>query len=108
MRYPAAEKLEIIHIVERSHLSARQTLDKIGIPRPSFYRWYDIFLDGGFDALEDKHSRPSRVWSRIPDKIRNRIIDMHLKSRNFPLVNRLLSLLIHKITLSLKPVFTDC
>lgn len=38
MRYPATEKLEIIQIVEQSHLSAKQTLDKLGIPRPTFYR----------------------------------------------------------------------
>jgi len=79
MRYPASEKLEIIHTVEKSHLSARQTLDKIGIPRPTFYRWYDKYLDGGLDALEDKYSRPSRVWNRIPDKIRSRVIDMALE-----------------------------
>ena len=30
MRYPASEKLEIIRIVEQSHLSARRTLDQIG------------------------------------------------------------------------------
>ena len=29
MRYPAAEKAEIIKLVEQSHLSARQTLDRI-------------------------------------------------------------------------------
>jgi len=79
MRYPASEKLEIIRTVERSHLSARQTLDKIGIPRPTFYRWYDKYLDGGPEALEDKSSRPSRVWNRIPNKIRNRIIELALE-----------------------------
>ena len=47
MRYPASEKLEIIRTVEKSHLSARQTLDKIGVPRPTFYRWYDKYLEGG-------------------------------------------------------------
>jgi len=79
MRYPASEKLEIIRTVEQSHLSARQTLDKIGIPRPTFYRWYDKYLDGGREALEDKSSRPSRVWNRIPDNIRAKIIDMALE-----------------------------
>lgn len=54
MRYSASEKLEIIRTVERSHLSARQTLDKVGIPRTTFYRWYDRSLDSGFDALEDR------------------------------------------------------
>ena len=33
MRYPAAEKLEVIQLVERSHLPAKQTLDMLGITR---------------------------------------------------------------------------
>ena len=78
MRYPAAEKLEIIRLVEQSHLPARQTLDKLGIPRPTFYRWYDRFLTHGVEGLEDRTSAPSRVWNRIPDDIRDRIITMAL------------------------------
>ena len=37
MRYPAAEKLEIIRLVEQSPLPVRHTLAKLGIPdgRPS-------------------------------------------------------------------------
>ena len=31
MRYPASEKLEIIQLVEQSHLPVRRTLDKLGI-----------------------------------------------------------------------------
>ena len=38
MRYPAAEKLEIIRLVEQSHLPVRRTLAKIGIPATAFYR----------------------------------------------------------------------
>ncbi len=41
MRYPPSEKLEIIRLVELSHLPARRTLAQLGIPRTSFYRWYD-------------------------------------------------------------------
>ena len=33
MRYPASEKAEIIQLVEQSHLPAKRTLDKLGIPR---------------------------------------------------------------------------
>ena len=32
MRYPASEKTEIIRLVEQSHLPARRTLEKLGIP----------------------------------------------------------------------------
>jgi transposase-like protein len=38
MRYPATEKLEIIRLVEQSHLPVRRTLAKIGIPPTTFYR----------------------------------------------------------------------
>ena len=31
MRYPGSEKLEIIRLVEQSHLPVRQTLAKLGI-----------------------------------------------------------------------------
>jgi hypothetical protein len=41
--YPASEKLEIIRIVEQSHLPARRTLDQLGIARRTFYRWYDRY-----------------------------------------------------------------
>lgn len=78
MRYSASEKLEIIRTVERSHLSARRTLDKIGIPRTTFYRWYDRYLDGGFDALEDKRPHPGKPWNRIPDTVRQQVLDLAL------------------------------
>ena len=78
MRYPASEKLEIIRIVEQSHLPAKQTLDKLGVARRTFYRWYDRYLEGGPEALEDRPSAPSRVWNRIPDAIHDQIIDLAL------------------------------
>jgi len=39
MRYPASEKLEIIRIVEQSHLQAKRTLDQLSVARRTFYRW---------------------------------------------------------------------
>ncbi len=79
MRYPASEKLEIIRLVEQSHLPAKRTLDKLGIPRTTFYRWYDRYLAGGLAALKDKSPKPGRVWNRIPDDIREKVIDMALE-----------------------------
>ena len=78
MRYPASEKLEIIRIVEQSHLPTKRTLDQLGVPRRTFYRWYDHFLEGGPEALEDRPSTPSRVWNRIGDDIQNQIVEMAL------------------------------
>ena len=79
MRYPASEKLEIIRLVEGSHLPTKRTLDKLGIPRTTFYRWYDRYLSGGPEALEDRSPKPSRVWNRIPQPIREKIKDLALK-----------------------------
>ena len=79
MRYPASEKLEIIRLVEGSHLPTRRTLDKLGIPRTTFYRWYDRYLSGGPEALEDRSPKPSRVWNRIPEPVRERVKDLALK-----------------------------
>lgn len=57
MRYPAPEKLEIIRLVEQSHLPVRTTLDKLGITRATFYRWYDAYRRSGPEALADRPSR---------------------------------------------------
>ena len=78
MRYPACEKLAIIQLVEQSHLPVRRTLEKLGIPRATFYRWYDLYHTGGLEALGDRSPRPDRVWNRIPDDIRERIVQLAL------------------------------
>lgn len=78
MRYPASEKLEIIRIVEQSHLPVSATLKQFAIPRATFYRWYDLLQTGGPDALEDRQPRPGRVWNRIPADVRGRLVDLAL------------------------------
>ena len=79
MRYPASEKLEIIRLVEPSHLGVGSTLDKPGIAKTTFYRWYDRFLAFGDGGLEDRNSSPGRVWNRIPDDVRGQIVDLALE-----------------------------
>jgi len=79
MRYAASEKLEIIRLVEESHLSARQTLAKLGIPRTTFYRWYDRYLQRGEAGLQDQSPKPKHVWNRIPDEVRHKVVKLALK-----------------------------
>lgn len=78
MRYPASEKLEIICLVERSQRPAKWTLDKLGVSRPTFYRWYDRYLKHGEDGLVDRAPMPRPVWNKIPDTIRAELLDMAL------------------------------
>jgi len=51
---------------------------KLGILRSTFYRWYDRYQAGGPEALEDRPSTPRQVWNRIPDEVRERIVDLAL------------------------------
>jgi transposase InsO family protein len=80
MRYPAAEKLEIIRLVERSHLPVRRTLARIGVPVTTFYRWYDRYREHGPEGLEDRSPRPGRVWNRIPEPMRERLLAFALEA----------------------------
>ena len=49
------------------------------IPRSTFYRWYDLYVDGGLDALADHSPRPRSVWNRIPDARRDDLIEFALE-----------------------------
>jgi putative transposase len=79
MRYSASEKHEIIGLVEKSTLSVRRTLAQLDIPKSTFYGWYDRFVQGGIEALEDGVPAPKRVWNKIPDSIGESIVDLALK-----------------------------
>jgi len=79
MRYPASEKLEIIRLVEQSHLPVTRTFAKLGIPKTTFYRWYDRYLAFGEAGLEDRSPHPGRVWNRIPDEVRDQIVKLALE-----------------------------
>jgi transposase-like protein len=79
MRYPASEKLEIIRLVEGSHLSARLTLAKLGIPRTTFYRWYDRYLQRDEAGSQDQSPKPKHVWNRVPDEVRRKVVKLALK-----------------------------
>jgi putative transposase len=65
-------------LVEQSPLPARHTLAKLGIARATFYRWYERYRSGGPEALNDRSPQPDRVWNRIPDGVRDKVIQLAL------------------------------
>ena len=79
MSYGAAEKLEIVRLVEHSSLPVRRTLAQIGIPRSTFYAWYERYLARGAGALEDGQPAPRRVWNKLPDTIAQAVVGLALK-----------------------------
>lgn len=76
MRYTKDEKMEIIRIAERSELSLRQTIRELNVSKSTFYNWYNRYLEGGPDALEDRKSRTA--WNKIPDSYRAKVIEVAL------------------------------
>jgi transposase InsO family protein len=81
MRHSQAEKMEIIRIVEQSHLPIKHTLKELDIASSTFYDWYRRYQEYGYDGLADKSSRPGRIWNRIPEQERKKVVQ---KALEFP------------------------
>ena len=79
MRYRASEKREIIDLVERSSLPVRRTLNQLGIPKSTFYGWYERYREGGDEALADVRPSCGEVWNRLPEQIRESILTLALE-----------------------------
>jgi len=79
IRYTSEEKLEIIRLVEHSELSIKQTLEELDVPRSTFYSWYKRYQEKGVDGLKNKSSKTKQFWNRIPDPVREEIVDLALK-----------------------------
>ena len=64
MRLTAAEKHEIIRLVEGSDLSVRRTLRELGVHRSTFYAWYRRYQAVGAAGLV-RPPAARRHWNRV-------------------------------------------
>ncbi len=78
MRLTAAEKQEMIRLVEGSDLPVRHTLRELQVPRATFYTWYRRYAEGGLNGLTPRPSVARRYWNRIPPRVRQRVVDAAL------------------------------
>ena len=69
MRHTAAEKYEVIRLVEGSDLPVRQTLRELQVNRSTFYVWYRRYTERGRAGLHPKPSAARRYWNRIPPRV---------------------------------------
>ena len=79
MRLTAAEKEEIILLVERSDLGVNRTLKQIGIHKSTFYNWYKAWSERGPDGLKAKAGYKRQQWNTIPQKERNLVVEVALE-----------------------------
>lgn len=83
MRFTKSEKMEIIKLIDGSNISANKTLKELGVPSSTFYKWYKKYLHGGFDALAVNKRSQRRVWNKIPQEERNRVVEIALNKESF-------------------------
>ena len=79
MRFTQNEKYEIIQLVEDSELGVNRTLGELDIPKRTFYNWYGKYSKHGYDGLAPKRRTANSQWNRIPDQIRNEVVELALE-----------------------------
>jgi transposase len=79
VRRTASEKLEIIRLVEGTELPIRATLRQLGVPRSTFYGWYQRYVEQGFDGLRDQKPAKRPRWNAIPDQVQQQVLDLALE-----------------------------
>ena len=79
MRRTAAEKAEIIRLVEESDLPIKRTLEKLDVPRSSFYHWYLRYQESGLEGLQSKKTKQSQFWNKIPVQVREEVVELALE-----------------------------
>lgn len=79
MRFTQDEKYEIIRLVEDSELGVNRTLQKLNIPKRTFYNWYGRYKESGYDGLAPKKCSVNTQWNRIPDEVRNEVVELALE-----------------------------
>lgn len=56
----------------------KKTLAQISVPKTTFCRWCDRHQTFGETGLEDRRPHPGRVWNRIPDDVREEVVELAL------------------------------
>jgi len=65
-------------MVKESPLSAKQTLKELAINGSTFYKWYQLYEQGGYDALRTDYQPPKQFWNEIPPWEKERIVKIAL------------------------------
>lgn len=79
MHLSQSEKYEIIRLVERSNLGVIRTLKELKINKTTFYKWYNAYLEHGFDGLARKQSKRLGTWNKINESDRDKIVEIALE-----------------------------
>ena len=70
------KKMDAISLVESSGLSVSDALDKLRLPRTTFYRWRKKFRTMGISGLKDNKPKPRRAWNKLLPEHEDKILDI--------------------------------
>ena len=66
-------------MVERSDLGVNRTLQEIGVPKSTYYKWYKAYTENGQLGLESKSPGSRRQWNTIPQEEKNLVVSVALE-----------------------------
>lgn len=79
IRFSQQEKYETIRMIEGSDLSANRTLKELGLHKRTYYNWYKLYLEGGYDGLAPKAKGRHQTWNKIPLEQQNEVVNEALE-----------------------------
>lgn len=79
MRLSAGEKFEIIQTVTTSEIGVKRTLESFGIARSTFYKWYQKYLEKGYEGLVTTERASKRQWNSIPEGQKDLVVEIALE-----------------------------
>jgi putative transposase len=79
MRLSKSEKFEIIQLVEKSELGVNATLKELGVHKSTFYKWYNAYLEQGYDGLDVKPCKRQQYWNQIPEEEKQKVVELALE-----------------------------
>ncbi len=79
MHYSQREKYEIIRMVEQSDLGVIRTLRELKVNKTTFYKWYNDYLEKGYDGLARKQSKLKTSWNTINPSDRDKVVEIALE-----------------------------
>lgn len=78
MHYSQSEKYELIQLVEQSDLGVLRTLRELKINKTTFYNWYRVYSELGYEGLARKPSKRQGSWNRINEADRDKVLEIAL------------------------------
>lgn len=79
MHYSQREKYEIIRMIEQSDLGVIRTLRELKVNKTTFYKWYNDYLEKGYDGLARKQSKLKTSWNTINPSDREKVVEIALE-----------------------------